>query len=457
MSIDETEKTDTQKQQLRYTMNRHEPGYRIDFREHAETLHEALPVAWNDTHGGYWYVAGNRALFNIARRADVLSNENDPDGKLRGYEGISIPPPEARKDRGTIGGFLEMDPPRQRHWRQVLNPYLSPAAVARWKPILDEIVRATVDEFIEAGEVDFVDELANIVPAIMTMGLLGWPLANFEPFVEPTHAAVYVSPDDDAGQQRLKEVGMEMGMSMFVHLNEVKEKGTPGLTDALVKADIEGADDMELIGILQLLIGGGFDTTTALTAHALEWLSDHPDQRQRLIDEWDDLIDSATEEFLRFYTPAVGDGRTIAMDAEIEGVKFAEGERLWLSWAMANRDPEVFENPNEIILDRTGNRHASFGLGVHRCIGSNVARATFKAMLKEVLDRCPDFVVDHASSVHYDTTGVINGMKHLKATFTPGERRGPNLVETMAAMQKVIDEQRIAEPVTRNANVAEVS
>src|SRR5262249_16520994 len=162
-----------------------------------------------------------------------------------------------------------------------------------------------------------------------------------------------------------------------------------------------------------------------------------------LVDEWDDLIDSATEEFLRFYTPAPGDGRTITQDAEIDGVKFKEGERLWLSWAMANRDPKVFENPNEIVLDRTGNRHSSFGLGIHRGMGWKVGGGALKAMLKEVLLRCPDFQVDHSSSVYYDTTGVINGMKHLKATFTPGKRLGPNLEETMAAMQKVIDEQRI--------------
>ncbi len=238
----------------------------------------------------------------------------------------------------------------------------------------------------------------------------------------------------------------------------VKETGNPGLVDAMLQAQVEGgtAEDTEVLGNIGLLIGGGFDTTTALTAHALDWLSANPDQRQRLIEEWDDLIDSATEEFLRYVTPAPGDGRTISQDAEIDGVQFKEGERLWLSWAMANRDPEVFDNPNEIILDRTGNRHASFGLGIHRCIGSNVARSVFKAMLHEVLTRLPDFKVDPESAVYYDTTGVINGMKNLKATFTPGKRLGPNLEETMAQMQKVIDEQRLAEPVTRNARVAEV-
>jgi cytochrome P450 len=460
MTTEQTESPeDIQKRALLFSMNRHDAGYRVNFEANAAAMQSRCPVAWNDTHGGYWFVAGNQELFDLARRADVLSSDDDPFNKRRGYQGISIPPPPMEYRQGyQAPSFLAMDPPRQQHWRRTLNAYLSPAAVARWAPILDEIVRATVDEFIEKGEVDFVDDLANVVPAIMTMGLLGWPLADYVPFVEPTHAQVYTKPDDLEAQARLQVAAQEMRATTLRLYDWVKQTHNPGLVDAMLQADIpdEAPDDAEVLGNVGLLIGGGFDTTTALTAHALDWLSAHPDQRQRLIDEWDDLIDSATEEFLRYVTPAPGDGRTIAQDAEIDGVKFKEGERLWLSWAMANRDPEVFENPNEIILDRTGNRHASFGLGIHRCIGSNVARSVFKAMLHAVLTRLPDFTVDPDSAVYYDTTGVINGMKNLKATFTPGKRLGPNLTETMAAMQKVIDEQRIAEPVTRNARTAEV-
>ena len=138
-----------------------------------------------------------------------------------------------------------------------------------------------------------------------------------------------------------------------------------------------------------MIIGGGFDTTTALTAHALEWLSEHPDERARLSREQDALLNPATEEFLRFFTPAPGDGRTISDDMQFEGAALKAGERLWLSWAMANRDPNLFDDPDQVIFDRKVNRHFSFGLGVHRCAGSNVARTVFKAMLTAVLDRLP--------------------------------------------------------------------
>ena len=108
----------------------------------------------------------------------------------------------------------------------------------------------------------------------------------------------------------------------------------------------------------------------------------------------------------------------------------------------------MFPEPNTIDLARKNNRHSSFGIGIHRCIGSNVARTVFKRMLVQVLDRMPDYRCDPEGAVHYDTIGVINGMRHLPATFTPGERLGAGLDETIERMQRICDEQRLAEPVT---------
>lgn len=143
-------------------------------------------------------------------------------------------------------------------------------------------------------------------------------------------------------------------------------------------------------------------------------------------------------------------GKNIARDGllPLNGTRFAEGERLWLSWAMANRDAAVFPDPHRIDMARSGNRHHSFGLGVHRCIGSNVARTVFKRMLLAVLDRMPDYVCEDGGAVHYQTIGVIQGMRHLPVTFTPGVRLGPGLDETLDRLQRVVDQERLAEPVT---------
>jgi cytochrome P450 len=240
---------------------------------------------------------------------------------------------------------------------------------------------------------------------------------------------------------------------------EVRENPRPGLINALLQLRIDGepAPDLEILGNLGLIIGGGFDTTTALTAHSLEWLSEHPDQRELLSMKRDALLDSATEEFLRYFTPAAGDGRTFSEDVEVEGTQFKYGERLWISWAMANRDPAVFPNPNELLLDRKGNRHFSFGLGVHRCIGSNVARSVFKSMLTAVLDRMPDYRCDPEGAVHYETIGVIQGMRKLPATFTPGPRIGAGLDETLDKLQRICDEQELARPITERKEAAVIN
>jgi cytochrome P450 len=268
---------------------------------------------------------------------------------------------------------------------------------------------------------------------------------------------VYTPPDSPAMAQ-VRESQLAMFQDMHAQLLASRATPRPGLIGALTQAEINGQrpDDMELLGVMLLLIGGGFDTTTALTAHALEWLSEHPAERDRLSQHRATLLDSATEEFLRYFTPAPGDGRTIAQDCELAGTQFKEGDRLWLSWAMANRDPAVFENPNQVELARTGNRHYSFGLGIHRCIGSNLARMVFKQMITGVLDRMPDYQCDPAGAVHYETIGVIQGMQHLPARFTPSPRTGPGLDETIAALQRACDEQRLAEPVTVRKGAADI-
>ncbi|GAA5065315.1 cytochrome P450 [Nocardia callitridis] len=445
---------DEQRKRNRYHFDRHTPAYREEFQAITEEMHEKCPVAWSDTYDGHWVAASSGAVFELAR-CPYVSNDHDISGDRNGYKGISIP--TAKRASMVRGGMLEMDDPEHRTYRAVLNPYLSPAAVKRWEPFIDEVTRAAIDEKIETGHIDFVDDLANIVPAVLTLAMLGIPIEQWETYSEPTHAAVY-TPESSPDSVRVAEMHRAMGIDLINNLNEVKQNPRPGIIKALVDLRIDGepAPDLELLGMLGLVIGGGFDTSTALTAHALEWLSENPDSRAELSRERDTLLNPATEEFLRFYTPAPGDGRTITQDFGIDGADFHEGERLWLSWAMANRDPAIFPDPNDIVLDRKGNRHFSFGLGVHRCIGSNVARTVFKSMLTAVLDRMPDYRCDPATAVHYETIGVIQGMRNLPAEFTPGPRLGAGLKETLSKLQRICDEQHLAESVTVRNEAARI-
>ncbi|MFI9536601.1 cytochrome P450 [Nocardia fusca] len=447
-----TESTD--RRHPRFDFDRYGPTYRESFQAITEHMHRQCPIAWTDRHDGYWVAAGNREVFELAR-CPYVSNDRDVDGVRRGYQGITIP---STNQAAIRNGILEMDDPEHRELRAVLNPYLSPAAVQRWIPFIDELVRAALDEKIATGCIDFVDDLANIVPAVLTLAMLGVPLRNWAVYSEPAHATVYTPPDSPEFE-RVHRMHQEMGLDLYTNLTEIRANPRPGLIHALATEATLGGEplpDIEILGMLGLLIGGGFDTTTALTAHSLEWLSEHPEEREILSRERDHLLDSATEEFLRYFTPAPGDGRTVNADVDLAGVRFAAGERLWLSWAMANRDPALFDRPDTVVLDRKGNRHFSFGLGIHRCIGSNVARAVYKRMLVAVLDRLPDFRCLPEEAVHYETIAVIQGMRHLPATFTPGEPLGPGLAETLEKLQTVCDEQRLAEPVTVRRDAAQI-
>jgi len=446
-----TSTADSDRKKNHYYFDRHTPEYRLQFDKITGEMQSKCPVAWSETYNGHWVAADSRHVFELAR-CPAVSNHHDLTGETP-YQGITIP----KAQRATVvrGGILEMDEPEHSTYRGALNPYLSPAAIKRWQPFVDEIVRAALDEKIESGRIDFVDDLANIVPAVLTLAMMGIELEKWPIYSEPAHLSVS-TPEHSPDAERVAQMNRQMGIDLLTNMVEIKEDPRPGLVNALLRLRIDGepAPDLEIMGNLGLIIGGGFDTTTALTAHALEWLSDNPDKRELLSRERDTLLNPATEEFLRYFTPAPGDGRTFSEDVEVEGQKFNEGERLWISWAMANRDPSVFDEPNEIVLDRKGNRHFSFGIGVHRCVGSNVARTVFKSMLTAVLDRMPDYVCDPEGTEHYETIGVIQGMKHLPATFTPSKPSGPGLDETLEKLQRICDEQELARPITERKEAA---
>jgi cytochrome P450 len=443
---------DSDRKKNRYHFDRNAAEYRSEFKQITEEMHAKCPMAWTDTYDGHWVAAGSNEVFELAR-CPAVSNDHDINNERRGYQGISIP--KARRVSMVRGGILEMDDPEHRTYRNVLNPYLSPAAVKRWEPFIHDVTRACLDERIETGSIDFVDDLANVVPAVLTLAMLGIPLKKWNLYSEPVHAAVY-TPEHSPDIERVTAMHREMGLDMVNTMLEIRENPRPGIVNGLLQLRIDGepAPDLEILGNLGLVIGGGFDTTTALTAHSLEWLSERPDERERLSKNRDTLLDPATEEFLRYFTPAAGDGRTFSDDVEVNGNQFKEGERLWISWAMANRDPSVFADPDEVVLDRKGNRHFSFGIGVHRCVGSNVARTVFKTMLTAVLDRMPDYHCDPDGAVHYETIGVIQGMRNLPATFTPGPTVGAGLDETLEKLQRICDEQQLALPITERKEAA---
>ena len=422
--------------------DQHSKEYQARGMEIGAEIRSQCPVAWSENYGGYWIITGLEEASAIYKRPELFSALNltwqDPDSM---YKGIQIPNNAAYGENS----FLEMDPPEQLQYRRALNSHLSPASVVRWEPFAREFTNACIDEIIEAGEGDFVEDVVNIVPAVLTMAMIGFPMADWIIFCEPTHANVY-TPANSPDRERVNQISIEMGMRTMALITEARSNPRPGMLKDLIDAEIAGAPltDARIAGQLGLVMGGGFDTTTALTSNVFRYLYENQGDKQRLLGMDEEIWGTATEEFLRFFSPSQGDARTAIEDCEVLGYQFKKGERVLPSFSISNRDPKFFENPDTLDIERFPNRHAAFGLGNHRCIGSNLARMNFRTMLQETLKRIPDYEVDVAGVERYETIGIINGNKTMPFTFPKGKKTGPGLQATIEKWQKILDEEAAA-------------
>jgi hypothetical protein len=210
-------------------------------------------------------------------------------------------------------------------------------------------------------------------------------------------------------------------MRAFFAAEITKRRNEPrdDLISYLAEARIDGRelDDEHITGTLRLLLIAGIDTTWSLIGSCLWHLANHPDDRKRLVAE-PALIPTAVEEFLRAYAPATL-AREIVKEAEINGCHFKEGEMVMLSFPAANRDPAMFPDAGRVVIDRSPNRHAAFGLGIHRCLGSNLARMEITVALQEWLAKIPDFAMAPDGRVEW-SAGIVRGPRTLPLVFRGG-------------------------------------
>ena len=214
---------DDDRKKNRYYFDRHTPEYREQFDTITEEMQSKCPMAWTDVYNGHWVAADSKHVFELAR-CPAVSNHHDLTGETP-YQGITIP----KAQRATVvrGGILEMDEPEHSTYRGALNPYLSPAAIKRWQPFVDEIVRASLDEKIESGRIDFVDDLANIVPAVLTLAMMGIELKKWPVYSEPAHLSVS-TPEHSPDAPRVADMNRQMGIDMINTMMEVRENSAAG-------------------------------------------------------------------------------------------------------------------------------------------------------------------------------------------------------------------------------------
>lgn len=398
-------------------------------REHAENWEEAFrelraqcPRGWSESFGGFWLATRYRDVVNIAQRPENFTTAKQVDpttGDLRG--GVSLPDVPDPRFRAVPN---ESASPEWDGVRRLLNPRLSPKAVAARQARTRDLAAAVVDQFIESGRFDIVDDLANPLPAMVTMEFLGLELAEWQTHADPFHRLVYTPKDDPA----MPEIAAALG-HFFQRIDEVVAQRRQAPREDMLswlaygKIDDAPLSDELIRNIAFQVLAGGVDTTTALTANVLMYLSRNPAVRERLINE-PALLPYAREEFVRYFSPVHAPARTVTEDTEIDGWLFRKGERVLIAYASANRDEAVFADPDALLVDRYPNRHVGFGAGMHRCLGSFLARMMFDAMLSEILLRLPDYRVIEEQAVPYTSIASINGWIRMPAEFTPGRKVG---------------------------------
>ena len=378
-------------------------------------LREGHPVAYSEAHGGYWVLSGYAPVFDAARDDDVFSSARTP----HGGEGLSVLIPKTPMHHHIP---IEIDPPDFRKYRRILNAVTSPAAIA---PLVDRITHHTtwfIDRIIEAGRCDFAEIIG--VPAITTVEWLGLPPQEWSRY-SFQHRTVLSAPKGSPDYVRATEVDLPY---LTAQVRDVIAARRARPADDLItyllaqRIDDRPITDDEVFSMVELLLAGGTVTTSSLVSQALVWLYQHQDVRRRLIEQ-PQLRERAVEEFLRYFSPTQALARTVVQDVEFHGCLLRAGDRALLAWASANRDPAGgFADPDQVDIERWPNRHVAFGVGIHRCAGSHVARALALQMLGQILDRMPDYVVDTARMVPFPNQGANVGFSSIPVTFTPGRR-----------------------------------
>ena len=387
----------------------HSEDFARNWREQYRQLRAECPVAQSDHHGGFSVVSRYDDVLAVLRDAKSASSGRViPDGRPDPKRGVTIPPNPFRM------GIMEMDPPECVQYRRILNPWFSRQAVDGLVPRITETVTWCIDRFIELGSCDIVDDLANPLPSLVTLDLLGIPLDRWSRYARVMHEAVY----------RTKGSAGEIRWMLGDVTTVVAQGGQPGgLIEHLRAVELDGSALPEplIVELVFMILNGGTDTSTALIAHLLLHLDRHRADRERLIAE-PSLIRLAVQELIRYYAPVTGVARTVTAPITLSGVELEPGARLLLALGSANGDERRFPD-EQVVIDRDPNPHVSFGSGLHRCLGAELASTEMEVLLAEVLTRCADYEIDQARVAGYTSIPLVNGFSSMPATFTPGRRR----------------------------------
>ncbi len=344
------------------------------------TLLEQCPVGRSEKLGGFTF---------ITKLEDIFAAEQSPDT-------YSVAPsmllPSFATDDPLIP--IDIDPPDHNAYRRILLPLFTPRKTDELEPGMrataQDLVRDVLATAAATGTADASHQFARPLPLIVFSRLCGFPEADWPRFDAWTDDIVYERTRDP---ERARRAGDEL-RAYFDDLLERRRGSEPveDIIGILLNSTVrdQPLTQAELISYCYLLFLAGLDTTAWATRASL-WYLAHNQDAQRQLREDRSLIPAAAEEFLRCLSPVQGMARTCTKDTVVRGHEIKAGERVVLVFGAGNRDPEVFENPDEIRFDRQKNRHLAFGGGIHRCLGSNLGRRELLVSLEEFLDATPTF------------------------------------------------------------------
>ena len=360
---------------------------------------------------GYWAVTRRADIVSVSRNNEVFVS-----GKGVIFENVPTELLEASQS------FLATDPPRHTKLRKLVSAAFTPRQVRRIEDSIKSNAKAIVEELRAAGSgADFVDHCAKQLPIRTLSDMVGIPESERQQVAHAADALVsWADPVYLAGRNPL-EVLVEN--QMYLHqvagtlAAERRERPGDDLFSGLVNAEVDGdrLADTDVAAFFVLLAVAANDTTRQTTSHAMKALTDFPDQRAWLLEDFDNRIGTAVEEFIRWATPVMTFRRTAATDVDLAGQTIRAGEKVVMFYPSGNWDTEAFDHPDRFDLSRNPNPHVGFGGGgVHFCLGAHVARAQLRAIFGELLGQLPEI---RAGDPAYVPGNFIHAIRSMPCTF----------------------------------------
>ncbi len=364
-----------------------------------DDLRKRCPVAHSERYGGTYLPTRAEDIHAIAYDTEHFTSRHVVVGN------------GPRLAEAPIGGAppISSDPPFHQHARKLLLPAFGPKVIEALRPRVVELCHKLIDDMEGRDVVDGAVDYAQHIPPAVIAHMLGLPMEDGDIFRRFIHNAL---GNVDAPAEERETAFAEVDGYLDAHIAEHAENPRDDLISFLLNAEIFGnkLSHEHVRGTIALLMIAGIDTTWSAIGASLFHLGSNDSDRNRLRDE-PALLPTAVEEFLRAYAP-VTMARIVKQDVEISGTLLKEGQWCLLPFPAANRDPEAFVDADQFVIDRAENRHAAFGLGIHRCLGSNLARLELSVGVQVWMERFPDFIVEDPSAI----------------TWAPGQVRGPRVL-----------------------------